>query len=360
MKNRIFVSALVSVVLVLVMVLIYGCGASTSGGGGTSTTHGTYSYFGTQSGGDVWKWHIGSGTFTGTNETVPFTIAGTWVTLPSGYSKATVTASVGGPTVGSQAYFLEVWNTALIVKPTTSEDGAADKVIVCGALSSTPPPPGLYPWITIPREDWGTGSKEVFGITTVEAGATYTFEVTCYDMNGAAIPGYGGVESGFTFSGGVLSNTGVSSLEIAITESGIFIGDQGPGMGGFAGSIKPTSDYRAEAAGHNYRGVLFKYYPGGTATGETEPIGAEPHGTNRLFGYSFTDVDAGTRYTGGGVTIEMTSFNASTGIVSAEADDNGTPTAMKMLINKIDGKFVVFGLQETDGLPLNFIVVQID
>ena len=100
-----YLPAYLFALVLLSLALINGCGSNASGGGGGGTSG--HTYYGTQSGGDAWKWIIRSdGTFSGTNETNGFWVTGTYVTLPSLFKKAHVVDSSDNGAKGQYAYFL--------------------------------------------------------------------------------------------------------------------------------------------------------------------------------------------------------------------------------------------------------------
>ncbi len=349
MRKNAWFGILIVSLCVLSLAVIYGCGANPTGGGGGGTTHGTYGYFGTAASGDAYSWIIGPSTFVGTNETFGVTITGEWSELPSGICYATVeySSSPDAISVGGQAYFIELPNTALIVKPT----GESDNVIVCAAKASTAPTSGQYNWIQIPWGGWTT-AETAYGTVEVTAGTTYDFDVHFFLLSGES----NGTtqETGYSWSDGVLSRAG-SDLKIGFMPSGVFACDQGEGHGGFVGAVRMTAT-STEAAAHNYRGVLFSFDSG---TGDdTHAIAADPHGAGKLWGYDI-DVNTGLPISADGITIEFGAQD-DTGIISAtkqETDGNIYP--MKMLASQVNGKYIVFGVSSRqDGGYENFIVIQ--
>jgi hypothetical protein len=349
---------------VLSLAVIYGCGANPTGGGAGGSSGTTY--YGTQSGGDVWKWVIDAkgtieGSFTGNNLTTGMSVSGTYETLPSGFKKATVTSASGplAPTPGTMAYFLEFPDTMLLVKPTTEVGGDTDKVIVCAAAASTAPLAGQYNWITIPWNGW-TSNDQAYG--TVEVTVTngvYTFEVKTYALSDN--PGTPTTEGGYTFSNGILSKAG-SSLEVFMTPSGIYFGDSGPDRGGFAGASYEVDS--GDVLLHSYRGVLFKYDPSGGSQHWTQAIGATKEvGHDWLIGGRFiSDASAEPYYAPTeSVTLEF-SAQQPNGIIPATMtgiDFSCLPA--RMVVKKVNDKLVVFGIAaDNAGNPQNFLVIQND
>jgi hypothetical protein len=340
--------------IVLLLALALGCASTTT----TSSNEvgirtGTYSYLGTQSPGDVWNWTIGEGTFMGTNETQAKYYSGTFITFTSGFNKATIRATndSGVPTDGTgTAYFLEYPNTLLVVKP--ADD---DSVIVCCARAATAPAAGQYNFVNIPWPSW-TSASSTFGTVEVSAaGGLFSFNVKSYDLYGNPVGA--NLESGFSFSNGKLIKAG-NPLQIFMTPSGAFLGDNGPGYGGFVGvanqSIGPTA-----VAGKQYRGVLFSYDVT-SHHGLIEAIGAEPHPgkSNALQGFTFSDIDHNIRETEG-VTLEF-GAQAGNGIIAGSMTHrNGTIDSFNMVASQVGGKYIVFGIStDGHGRPQNFLVVE--
>ena len=340
--------------VVLSLAFIYGCGAApTSGGGGTASA---VTYYGTASPGDFWKWDIYSdGTFSGTNETLGFYVSGTYMNLPSGFGKAHVTA-INGVATSEYAYFLEIPNTMLLVKP----GGEHDNVIICAAAAPTAPPGGQYNWVQLPWQGWNYTNSNAYGtVEVIESSGSYTFEVKFYKVDGNASPQVGTTESGFSFANGMLQKTG-SDLKIFMTPSGVFGADQGSN-GGFAGAIKPslamTTD---EGIGKRFRGVMFRFNAT-TGTGETRPIGASGEAAGLIRGAEFTDVDisAEPNYSQS-VTLEFGSID--NGIAHGPLVGQNDNSTFTMVISKVGDseKILVFGIstQESSGDPYNFLVIE--
>ena len=346
-----------SVLLAIALIsgaVIFGCAQQTS----TTDTNvidartGTYSYFGTQSPGDTWSWMITSSTFIGTNETLEKYYSGTYTAYVSGFNKGVITATndTAVPTDGSAtAYFLEYPNTMLLVSP------GGSNLIVCAASAATAPPAGLYNFINIPWPGWTTSSQSYGTVEVRESGGVYGFGALLYDLYGTPVGGT--LESGFSFSNGRLIKAG-NPLQIFMTPSGAFFGDNGVGSGGFAGAAKQTVDVTAAAA-KQYRGVLLSYNTG-THHDLIQAIGAEPHPglTNALRGFGFDNVETNTRQTGG-VTLEFGAQQPNGIISGIMRYDDGTSDSFNMVIATLGGKYVVLGISvDQHGRPQNFLVVE--
>jgi hypothetical protein len=336
-------------------VVIIGCAQQTSTDSNIITPRaGTYSYSGTQSPGDVWSWTITSSHILGTNETSAgnYYYGGNYTAYASGFNKAVITETndTSVPTDGTfTAYFLEYPNTVLLVYP------GGNNIIVCAARAATAPPAGQYNYINIPWPGW-TRAKHSYGTVEVtESGGSYTFDVCKYDLDGNLVEVT--QEAGYGFSDGRLIRVG-RELQVFLTPSGAFLGDNGKDYGGFAGVINQSVDFSALAA-KEFRGVLFSY----DVTSHhdlIEAIGAEPHPTlaHALSGFSFSDVEKNIRETGG-VTLEF-GAQAGNGIISGTLTHrNGTVDYFDLVAASVGGKYIVFGIAtDGSGRPQNFLVVE--
>jgi len=280
---------------------IYGCGSNATGGGGggggstIQNRKGVYSYSGTQASGDAWSWTISTSELIGTNETTGMWMAGTWKTLPSGFGKATVVTSegAGAPQVGSKAHFLEYPDTMLLIHPSDSND---DRIMVCAASATLEPATGRYVFVKIPKMNWTTADAALGTVDARTAGTgKFEFDITEYLITGEKTGDHSGVGDPFIYLNGTFTQeAGTDPTEIFMTPSGMFIGDNGPGKGGFAGGIANVDPYvfTTEAISHTYKGVRFIYYPSGT--GETEPATASYFCPKTVKATSYSNVDTGS------------------------------------------------------------------
>jgi hypothetical protein len=348
-------SALFLLSAVLCAALLSGCTTTSSTPSNiVDPRSGIYTYSGTQSPGDVWSWTISESTIIGTNETTATYYSGTYTTYTSGFSKMTVTDS-NDPSVPldgtATAYFLEYPNTMLIVKPANDSD---DNVIICAASATAAPSAGQYNFVNLPWLGW-TASSDAYGTVEVSVSSgLYTFNVRTYDLAGTQTNN--SLETGFSFSSGRLAKAG-HDLQVFMTPSGCYMGDSGPGNGGFVGAAYQSVDI-ADLVSKNYRGVLFQYDPG-TGNGETQAVGAEPHPSlsNALSGFSFDDVETGARASDG-PTLAFGPQDSS-GVLTGTMNNSGIITTFRMVIAQVNSKYIVFGVATNDsGNPENFIVVE--
>lgn len=322
------------------------------GGGEGTTTSTSRSYLGTQSPGDVWTWAIttdagGSGTFSATNVTTTRTYSGTVSTLPSKFLKLSITATTDPAitTLPAYAYAFEIPNTAVLVKPA----GNNARVIIAAAQGTSPTANGSYNWLTIPPPGWNADNSVAYGVTsTTLTGSTFDFSHSYYLLSGSPATPATGFDNGFSSSNGKITKTG-SNMTIGMTPSGVFVGDSGPSMGGFAGMKAPSTNVDLNsvlAAGKEYRGVLYKYDASGP---DTQLVWGRRNLSGGLTGGPYTDVETGTEDTAHQAVFTF-STQSTPGILNGTAtmQVSGTTTGCTMLINQINGKYIVFGIFLSD------------
>ena len=356
--------------VILSLAFIYGCGsdATSGGGGGGATTHGTYSYHGTQSPGDVWSWTISAETFFGSNETTGMWLTGTWETLVnSGFGKAYISTAEGlnHPSAGDLAYFLEFPNTMLLVRPDNAGDS---RVMVCAASASNPPDQDSYLFVNISKLSWEASDPAFGTVEATKSGSVWNFDVTNYLITGEFSSRDAGTVD-FVYSNGTFTDeTGSVNTKIFMTPSSVFFGDSGTGNGGFAGAkleTFSTSEFFA-ALNHTYKGVRFIHYPASSYnTGETEPITCTKHTTlDALIATSYSDIDTGATYPGIMITFEA---QQPTGFRKGYVEDFGDHhrEIIQCAISSIgpsgNKKYMLYGIG-LDNLnrSFNFLIIQTD
>jgi len=353
LSNKYF-NILIIFIVALAVGLVAGCGQSTSSNSSTMP-HGTFTYFGTQSPGDIWSWTIGEGTMIATNETKGKYYSGTFSAQPSGFLKGVITASndLSLPLNSTaKVYLMEFPNTMLIVKPADS-----DRLIVCAAQATIEPTAGQYNWIKVPNSGWNANANTGYGTADVSvSGGQCNIYLSRYMIDGSLISAT--LEAGYIFANGRLIKSG-SDLSVFMTPSGLFIGDNGLGSGGFAG-LKYEAVNISDAMAKEYRGAQFTF-DSSTGLGSTVALGSGPNPaaprTMRVWNYSDVDnnvIDTSTYATLSPVTQE------SSGIVSGTLlYSNGASRNIKMAIAKISGKYVVIGIEAiTATTPVNFIAIE--
>jgi hypothetical protein len=341
-------------IVISITALLTGCSTQTSTGPETIPIRtGVYSYLGTQSPGDVWSWTIGEGTFAATNETINQNYFGTFISYASGFNKGTVDTSsdTSVPLDGTAMfYFLEYPNTMLIIA------GEDENPTVCAARTTTAPSAGHYNFVTIPWQGWNASDSAYGTVEVTSNSGLYDFDVRSYSLNDQLTSFMS--KTGFSFSDGKLSKTG-DDLQIFLTPSGAFFGDNGPGTGGFCGAVFQNVDL-SDMVSKNYRGLLFSYNPATGSNDSSHAIGAEPNTslTNGMTGFGYEDVEFGTR-SSGTVTLQFNTPDSS-GILSGTMNDNGSVTNFKMIIAQVAGKYIIIGISvDSSGYPQNMLLVEI-
>jgi hypothetical protein len=358
------------VLVVLSLAFIYGCGSNATGGGGggssISNRPGTYSYSGTQSPGDVWSWTISTETFSGTNETMGLWVTGEWTTLSSGFGKATIKGSNDPLAVGNHAYFLEFPDTMLLVKP--DQDGDS-RVMICAAAATLEPSEGKYLYVNIPKSGWDPSSPAYGTVEASKNGGKWKFETTSYMVTGEFENQESPGTYDFVFSNGKFTaEASVSSMEIFMTPSSVFMGDAGAGGGGFAGEkleTFTTAEF-SSALNHTFKGVRFIYYPNSLpATGETEAISCTKivtNGADALKANDYSNIETGTSLGGVIITFEA---QQPTGFFKGYVKDINDQhseiiqCAVASIGPATNRKYAICGIGLDDrARPFNFLVIQ--
>lgn len=236
-------------------------------------------YRGTQSPGDVWTWQLDKeqghmtaswdyGTFDDTSDDI--SIEGTFVTLPSGYLKVTITAaepaSAEIPTDGSAWFYaLEVPDMAMVIKPEGSIKGDIIAMVAEGDCNAVE---GTYNYIiTAPGngKDFDPVVQEAFGYAELtDTGDSY--EISAYKWSLDCISGpcsdtgeVNGVPLAICTEGGALeiSDGGSTVAQGQFTQAGAMMMDFGYGNGGFF-ALKASELAQKEAMANNtYIGLAY-------------------------------------------------------------------------------------------------------
>ncbi len=317
----------------------------------TNSANPTRNYLGTQSPGDVWSWSItpdnaSGGTFSSKNQTLGLTYSGTLSTLPNGFLKLAITAT-NDPAVGPTDYFygFEVPNTGMLIKPI----GNQARVIIAAAQGDCPTSSGAFNWIAVPAPGWNATTSVAYGFAaSTMSGATFDFNYENHLLSGAAANPATRADHAMSCAAGAMGN---GSTTIGLTPSGIFIGDLGPGSGGFAGMPAPANNIDVGAtgllaAGKEYRGVLYKYDSTGP---QTVLVWGRPNASGGLDGGPYLDFEAGTEDVAHKATFAFTA-QAKPGLVTGSETGavTGATSSTTMVINQVNGKYVQFGIFLSD------------
>jgi hypothetical protein len=325
-------------------------GVAGCGGSGAGAASATNSYLGTQAPGDVWSWTVGSSTFTASNDTLGHTYSGTAQALPSGFTKLVVTSTNDpGVAAGSAAYAIEIPGVALMVKPA----GGNDKPVIVASghgqdikgntLSSN--------WVTIPSADYNSLSHESYGTAVFTKGPQKTWNgvIQQYMSDGTHL---GQGTGSFTEHKGVLTMAD-SSAVAAMTSGGALILDNGPNMGGLVGLRVPASPLSLdEFRASTFRGIV-------VMNGETRGLYLQPHSGPMMLGGMYDEAGLETNTPDPDpekhayISIDT---QPSPGIFRATLHTEGDDHNIILVVNKVKGKFIGFGLLAGD--RGNMVLVQ--
>lgn len=322
------------------------------------------SYLGTQNPGDVWVWTIdttgGTGTFSAVNEETTYTYEGDVETLPNGFLKLTITDTTHpGLTLPAYAYALEFQDNVLLIKPA----GPNPEVIVAVALGDCPGEDTVYNWIKLLSDEIDSAADEAYGISSSEvSGSDISFTHTRYTLDGTVYGGGPVTDTGFSCADGRITRTSVPTDVIAVTPAGLFVFDKGYGNGGVIGMKQPVADVSISdllLSGREFRGILFQPEE---SVGDTKPVWLRPDPANpgQMIGGEYEDdFEAGTEQTDNS-TISFTSQD-DPGIVNAVlTSSHSLVFDIIFMINRIDGKYFLYGVYETeDGYGGYFLAIEL-
>jgi len=325
---------------IMLTVLAIGCG----GNNAISGTRGVEDYVGTQQPGDVWAWSIGASTFTASNETLSHTYAGDVMNLPSGFTKLTISSTNDSAvSVGTQAYSIEIPGTCLLVKPAGSEFVSP---IIATGLGSNPTAQTLaMNWITIPSADFDVQNSDAFGtanFTKTQAGYDAAIDFGKLDYSEGPLDQGSGATLVHQDGRYIIEG---DDIVFGLQQSGVFMADFGPNLGGIIGMQAPTRSIPwPEIAGKTFIGMMAE-------SGRTQLITVKPGiAPDTLQGDGLvTDTEISTGInTGsgdGGVTLELLS-TVSNGLfaVNLNYGENGNNNErMFFVAGEVEGKIVLFG-----------------
>jgi len=309
---------------------------------------------GTQAPGDVWDWSISNGTFTATNETKGYTYAGTESVLPTGFMKLELTSTTDpGASAGQSAYALEFPGTALLIKPAGDD---TNPPIMAGSLGSNPAGPTVdFNFVTVPKTGWTAGSEPAYGTASFNvSGNDYTGTVSKYMMDGTL---HDTGPGSFTMVGGRMTVGEPVGVTAAMTPTGVFVLDFGPGAGGVIGVKQPASNIDlADLASKGFKGFLVN-------GGKTQCVTVTSNGDGTLHGAGYSlggGVETGAMDNGAGVTITFDSQPAP-GLAKISLVTSGGSESLVVSINQVNGKYMMFAFGTSanpSDPPYNVLLVQ--
>ena len=368
--------------------LILSCGGGGGGGGGTASAGGAggaTQYVGTASPGDVFNVLSANGKIviametsnpatgvpTGTNY-----FLGDITSLPTtGFKKISITSS-SDTTIPLASYPLiaygyEAAGTALVLKP--ADNPAANAVMTLSRGDCITTGSYTYNFVNLPgTAAWTQGTlggavgSQAYGVANVTVGAngsswTNTGPTSTWDLAGNFITP-GNTTTAECALGVTLFPGGTGKM--FITASGLFIGDNGSGQGGFVGMKQPASAVNwtdVTASGRKFRGLVFKSGAlGTTGNDRTQPVFADGDGMGNLNAGSYSNVETGIVAAGSGGTIALTS-QTTNGILQVSMTPAAGPAQpTTMMINTVNGKYVIFGIGWDTGTtaPYHFLLME--
>jgi hypothetical protein len=238
-------------------------------------------YVGTQSPGDVWSWSLDKqqghmsatwdyGTFD--DPTDDIYIEGTFISLPSGFLKVTITKSIPQhpeiPTNGTAWFYaLEIPNMAMIIKPEGSIKGDIITMVPQGECASIP---GTYNYIvTAPgeRSAYNPIVNEAFGYLEAETSGPADFKLSGFKFSLDCINGGNCSETGEITGLPMASCTGGGAVEITsegntvaqgqFTNAGAMMMDFGYGNGGVFALKADANATKAALLNNTYNGIAY-------------------------------------------------------------------------------------------------------
>lgn len=330
-----------------VVAFVLGCG-----GGGTSTsTPLTQSYVGTQQPGDVWAWTLGESTFSGSNETLGHSYAGSLETLPSGFKLLTVESTTDpGASVGGKAYALDLPGTCLLVKPVDG-DGA---IIATGQGANPTADAFDMNWVVIPRQGYDHNTDDAFGTASfVRNDSGYHINIDFGRMN------YGGgeLEQGSGADLALVDGRYVVSGEamvFGLQRSGVFFGDNGPNAGGIIGMNRSSLAW-SDVAAKSFNGMIVN--SGRTNLGTMLP--SSTPGVIDGFGLT-TDEEISTGVGTGGNHIQLQlAQDFGGGLFAVDMIRSGAPNQRCYFVGgTVGGKSMLFGFGGDGSDTYNVLMVE--
>lgn len=352
---------LITALILIVTLALYGCG-----GGSKNTSR---VYVATQAPGDHWEWKLTrpANTFEAKNygddlnHTLKNTYGGTFIELPSGFLKITLTSSDDPEApVGSVAYALEIPNTVLLVKPAAENNGAICGVPIGGSLVAG----RSYNWVTIPHSGFNELNDVAYGISNITSVSSPGFTVNNTSKKWDHSVHSSGFESGECFNGKIYFPDATNPEGIGnMAPTGCFVADQGT-YGGLFGAIQPASNINiADIVSKNFKGYAGVY--GVTVDVFPISISKDPADlTNKkMIGGGYVGQNPENPYDATTeATVDFTNAQQTTpGLFTGVTTDNGAGHTQEMIsvVAVVSGKYVLFGFgKDSDGKWFNYLAME--
>lgn len=341
-------------------------------------------YKGTQSPGDVWTWALDKeqghmiatwdyGTFDDTSDDI--TIEGTFVTLPSGFLKVTITKSEPVnqeiPTDGTAWFYaMEIPGMAMVIKPEGSIKGDVIAMVPQGDCADIP---GTYNYIiSAPGEqsDYDPITQEAFGyleVTNSGAGfalSGYKWSLDCVNGGNCTDTGViNGLPTATCNGGGdvVITNGGKTVASGQFTGGGTMMMDFGYGNGG-AFALKASGNAtKSSLLNNEYFGLA--YMPS-NENDKTVPVKLNFFENDLGYmvgtGNPYTNIETGTvKNDEGAVVIVENVVNGRVfGTMNFDNDQDVSSMGAALLVNGNDQILILTSYGEEDLNPFILILAK--
>ncbi len=253
-------------------------------------------------------------------------------------------------------YALEVPDTVLVVKPAKEDSN----VIVAVALGNCPTQPATYNMVEMTMPAWSATVNSSYSVATTTnfSGSVFDVDVQSYLLSGATDTTK--TITGFSCSNGRITNPDGGTM--TITPSGMVINDNGPGQGGASGMQSPAANVDLNdvvLSGREYRAVSF-VNANVSGTEDVKPHWARSNGTGGMTGGDYSDFEAGIEDDLS--TTSTITFGAQShpGVVNGTfTESSGNTTNGVFMMNRINGKYFVYGIkEESNGMAGIFIAIE--
>jgi len=351
--------------VVISLAFIYGCGANPTGGGGGGGISGRQ-YYGMDSSGDTVKITVNNTAFSvnfvsGTMEGITFSGR---LTLEASGILSLETTSSSNPTripTGEIAYAYEITNEVLVMGGGPDPYGT---LLICPALSSTPPSDGTLEGIMIPWTNWDSMLMACMTSEITGSPGPYTFDMTVYDAAGGYLDHTS--EAGYSFTGGRLFKD-INHPQMFVSPKGMFVGISGKYNGewvdgGFAGAMYDATvatEELTDAGNEVYKGIAFERAGGASAVRAVIAQATAP--SSGLITVSSMDVSSGDPTGDPLGTAEVGAMNdPAQGLIDINfATDLANYPAKAVAYKYNDsGKYAICGFVSIESAAMSFFVVE--
>jgi len=341
-------------------------------------------YKGTQSPGDVWTWALDKdqghmtaswdyGTFDDASDDI--NIEGTFITLPSGFLKVTITKAEPAtdeiPTDGSAWFYaLEIPGMAMVIKPEGTIKGDIIAMVPQGDCADVP---GTYNYvISAPgeRSDYDPITQEAFGYLEVTNSGS-DFALTGYKWSLDCVNGGNCTDTGIingipmaTCKGGgdvVITDGGETIASGQFTGGGTMMMDFGYGNGGAFALKASENATKSSLLNNDYLGIA--YMPK-NQNDQTVPVKLSFFENELGYmigtGNPFTNVETGVvnNDEGAVVIVENVVNGRVYGTMNFDNDQDASSMGAALLVNGDDQILILTSYGEEDLNPFILILAK--